>query len=672
MLVCSAPPSRCPERPAQLSCTKPNRFALGETDGREVTTRPDHFGIPRTRMFGNLLLKHRRRESRGFHCFRSCSLAELRIWVTVRKTTILSVLASASTLGNGCAGHTISRILAESAGTVSIIKQPISSTAMLEQGTTFRIVADGFSLHYQWRKNGIKIPSATSASYRTPPTKPQDNGAQFDVLVSNWRSTVKSQSATLRVISPKSTESATFPVNISADGKYLIDGSNKPFRIQGEAAWSLIANLTYAEAEQYLTNRRAKGFDTVLVELMEHKYAQGGKGSKFSGVPMNRAGALPFTSSSDGGAYDGTWGTANFSTPNEAYFAFADSIIDLAAQDGMLVDLAPMFLGSNGGNAGWWAELTNPVNTQNVLFNFGLYIGRRYKERKNIIWIIGGDYFPPAGSEGEARLLRFLQGIKAAGATQLWSGDWSASCLSTYETSFAPLMDINAVYTYGILGHPGATYGEARNGFALSPPHPAYIKETGYEDETWIPGDPASVRMYEYYGILGGATAGGFFGNRDVWKFATDRWWFDPDGFGHGPWTAAMESAGTFDFVYLGRLLDSVPWYKLIPSELAGSKTLVTAGGGNYGTSDYVAAAATSDGMTLLAYVPPTRKWPTEISVDMTAMSGTSQGNWYDPTSGTYIAIRDPVLRNVGIRKFAVPGGNSRGEGDWVLVLQVK
>jgi Protein of unknown function (DUF4038)/Putative collagen-binding domain of a collagenase len=592
--------------------------------------------------------------------------------VTVRKTALAASLAFLITLGIGCGSGGSSRIHRLSLKSLSITKQPAGHAAMPGQITTFEVLAKGMGpLRYQWLKNGTRISGATAAQYTTSPMAIDDDGSQFQVLVSNWVATVTSDPATVRVLSPRIAATPSFPIKVSPNGRYLVDRNNRPFRIQGDAAWSLIANLNYVEADKYLSNRKAKGFNTVLVELIEHKYAQGGKGSSFTGVPTNRNGDLPFRGREGGGAYDGTWGTADFSTPNEAYFAFADSIIDLAAQKGMLVNLAPMFLGFNGRDAGWWGELTNRVNTQAVSFNFGLYIGNRYKDRKNIIWIIGGDYFPPSGSEGEARLLKFMQGIKAVGTTQLWSGDWSASCLSTDEAVFAPLMDLNAVYTYGVLGHPGVTYDEARAAYTYSPPRPAYIKETGYEDEAWFPGDPASVRMYAYYAILGGATAGGFFGNRDVWKFATDRWWFDPANFGHGPWTTAMESRATFDFVYLGRLLDSVAWYNLVPSELSGMKRLVTEGRGNYRTTDYVVATLTSDGKALLAYVPPTRKGPINFTVDMTALAGPSRGSWFDPTSGSSTDVTGGTIPNIASRAFTTPGVNSQGNADWVLVLRV-
>ena len=439
-----------------------------------------------------------------------------------------------------------------------------------------------------------------------------------------------------------------YPLKIPANGRYLVDRENKPFRIQGDSAQSLIVNLTYAEAEVYFSNRHAKGFNSVNINLIEHKF-----GVK---APANRNGDAPFTRPGD------------FSTPNEAYFAFADSIIDLAASKGMLVSLAVMYLGANGGDEGWWSVLSNKTNSQAVCYRFGQYVGNRYKNRANILWVIGGDFAPPAGSEGETRLHKFMDGVKAAGATQLWAGDWKAPCMSTDVRAFASAMDVNAVYTYGSPENDGLTYVEAAMAYQYSPAHPAYLKETGYEEESWLPGDRTSVRKYEYWAVLGGTTAGAFFGHRDIWEFATAEW---SSGFlpQHGPWQKALNSAGTLDMMRMGLLLDALPWYDLVPSGLAGMKSLVVSGGGTFGKQDYVAAAADRLGTTLVAYMPPAAT-SAKITINMTALRGPAHGRWFDPTSGEYANVPREPIPNRGTASFAIPSANSGGARDWVLVLR--
>jgi len=457
-------------------------------------------------------------------------------------------------------------------------------------------------------------------------------------------------SATLLTSSAASPTVYPFPIKVSKNGRYLIDRQGRPFRIQGDSAQSLIANLTYAEADAYLTDRKSKGFNTVNINLLEHKFAVN--------APRNRRGDPPFSTQD------------NFGTPNDAYFAFADSIIDLAAAKGMLVSLAAMYLGYGGGDQGWWSALTNATNTQEVCYKFGLYVGSRYKNRVNILWVIGGDFTPPPGSEGEKRLHKFMEGVKAAGASQLWSGDWNAPCISTDVRAFASQMDVNAVYTYGMSGHDGLTYAESRSAFSYSPPRPAYLKETGYENEVWLPGDPASVRKYEYWAVLGGASAGAFFGHRDIWSFATSNW---SSGLAPNPrpWQTVLNSTGSLDMMHLGELLDSVSWYRLVPSGTAGMKVLVVAGGGTYGKPDYVTAAASDDGSLLLAYVPPTVNSPT-LAINMEALAAPATARWFDPTTGAYIDVSGGMFHNSDSKTFTIPGMNSSGARDWVLVIETR
>jgi uncharacterized protein DUF4038/collagenase-like protein with putative collagen-binding domain len=425
-----------------------------------------------------------------------------------------------------------------------------------------------------------------------------------------------------------------------------VDQDQKPFRIQGDSAQSLIVNLTYEEASAYLSDRQRRGFNTVNINLLEHKFGVN--------APANRNGDLPFTRPND------------FSTPNESYFAFADSMIDLAASKGMLVSLAAMYLGYDGEDEGWWKVLTNDTNNESVCYEFGRYIGHRYRNRKNILWVIGGDYSPPAGSKGEQRLLKFMQGVKAGGATQLWAGDWTKPSLSTDEPAFASSMDVNAVYTTGVTEHLGATYEEARMAFAHSPAVPAYLKETGYENEGWVPGDAASVRKYQYWAILGGCTAGAFFGNRDIWEFATSSW-FSGFTFGHGRWQDALNSAGSRDMTHLGELFDSLAWYELVPITVA-SKSPILRGGGTYLNNDYVTAAITSDGKTMVAYIPP--EGSESITIDLKSLSGPARARWFDPTSGKFADVKVKAFPNAGPVAFSTPGKNSSGVKDWVLVLQ--
>ncbi len=82
----------------------------------------------------------------------------------------------------------------------TIVTQPASVSVTAPQAASFSVTAAGTApLAYQWRRNGIAIPGATSATYIVASTATGDSGAQFSVQVSNAAGSVTSAPATLSV-----------------------------------------------------------------------------------------------------------------------------------------------------------------------------------------------------------------------------------------------------------------------------------------------------------------------------------------------------------------------------------------------------------------------------------------------------------------------------------------
>ncbi len=170
----------------------------------------------------------------------------------------------------------------------------------------------------------------------------------------------------------------------------------------------------------YLENRRLKGFNTILVELMEHQFS--------SNPPNNVYGAAPFTTPGD------------FSTPNEAYFAHAEYVIAKAKSKGILVLITPAYMG--GGGEGWYQEMV--ANGEAKLRAYGQYVANRFKAYDNILWVEGGDYNPP-----EKVLLRAVaNGIRdvTPNALQTFHGSRGTSALAFLGTS-EPWLNVNTIYT---------------------------------------------------------------------------------------------------------------------------------------------------------------------------------------------------------------------------------
>jgi hypothetical protein len=92
----------------------------------------------------------------------------------------------------------------------TITTQPANQTVTVGQTATFRVTATGTApLTYQWQKNSANISGATSASYTTPATVAGDNGATFDVIVSN---SVGSQTSTTTTLTVNAVTTSTINV----------------------------------------------------------------------------------------------------------------------------------------------------------------------------------------------------------------------------------------------------------------------------------------------------------------------------------------------------------------------------------------------------------------------------------------------------------------------------
>lgn len=83
----------------------------------------------------------------------------------------------------------------------TITQQPQDQTAAVGQTATFSVVATGAGTPtYQWRRNGVDIPSATSASCTTSPVSFANDGYTYQVVVTDSQGSTPSRIATLNVV----------------------------------------------------------------------------------------------------------------------------------------------------------------------------------------------------------------------------------------------------------------------------------------------------------------------------------------------------------------------------------------------------------------------------------------------------------------------------------------
>lgn len=99
----------------------------------------------------------------------------------------------------------------------SIAAHPQNRTVSVGQSATFTVEANGGApLSYQWQRDSVDIPGATSSSYTLTNAQLGDNGAQFRARVSNPFGSVTSNAATLTVTTNQAPSATiTSPAHLS-------------------------------------------------------------------------------------------------------------------------------------------------------------------------------------------------------------------------------------------------------------------------------------------------------------------------------------------------------------------------------------------------------------------------------------------------------------------------
>src|SRR5262245_60512572 len=170
--------------------------------------------------------------------------------------------------------------------------------------------------------------------------------------------------------------------------------------------------------------RRPKGFNAI-----EFRAPNGSQ--QDCCLPRDGAGNLPFLSKIGGGAYTGSFSeTPDFTTPNEAYWTYLDTFIDYCASQGVAVLWFPAYMGYDSDLEGWGNVMV--ANGATKMQTYGAYVANRYKNRKNIIWMLGGDLGTAMNmfTANEITVERaYITGLKSVAGQQStqYSAEWASN-----------------------------------------------------------------------------------------------------------------------------------------------------------------------------------------------------------------------------------------------------
>ncbi len=417
-------------------------------------------------------------------------------------------------------------------------------------------------------------------------------------------------------------------LKVSDNRRFLVHDDGTPFFYLADTAWELLHRCTLDETERYLHDRAAKGFTVIQAVVL----------AEIDGLHTpNMRGDVPLVDDDP-------------TRPNEAYFAYVDTVVELAASLGLHIGMLPTWGDKWNQKWGVGPEIFTPENAR----TFGTYVGRRYADQP-IIWILGGDR--PIETEAHRAIIRAMaEGVQEGdgGRHLMTFHTWGPHASSEYVHD-EPWLDFHTCQSGHKRNRENWRFIEAD--YARTPMRPCMDAEPGYEDGADdilnLDGgflDDYEVRKALYWSLFAGAH-GHTYGAWSIWQM-----WLpgrQPLAGARRSWHEALHLPGAGQMQHARALLLSRPFLQRVPDQ---SLVLSDEGAGTH----HVQATRDNAGRYALVYMPSGKR----VELDLTKLTGERlHGHWFDPRTGIPRSLG--ALDKQERMSFTPPGGGP----DWVLVL---
>lgn len=429
-------------------------------------------------------------------------------------------------------------------------------------------------------------------------------------------------------------------LKVSDNGRFLTTSDGQPFFWLADTAWELAGRLDRDEVRTYLENTAEHGFTVVqfvlLTELDQQKQPNAYGDYALINKNPETPSVTPGSNPADPEEYD--------------YWDHVDYVIDTAAAFGLYVAVLPTWGSYLWVNA---TQRADPLFTAASAEAYGLWLGKRFKDKEHLIWVLGGDRIPD--SADKKQLIRSMaKGIQSGGAKQLmtyhpWGGkssseyfhdeDWLA--FNSFQSGHAAKHDPNDRYV--------------TRDYARKPVKPTLDMEPRYE-ESPINFDVRNgrftaydARQAAYWSVFAGAF-GYTYGHNHIWQMYKQG--KSPKTNATAYWSQSLDAEGRATMKHLRTLMESRPMLSRIPDQTlvkdalsGGSRILATRG------DDYAFIYSSSG---------------EAFTVMMGKISGhTIRAAWFNPRTGRISQIGH--YPNNGEHRFTPP--TTGPEEDWVLLL---
>jgi Protein of unknown function (DUF4038)/Putative collagen-binding domain of a collagenase len=433
-------------------------------------------------------------------------------------------------------------------------------------------------------------------------------------------------------------------LRVSENKRFLVKADGQPFFWLGDTAWELFHRLNREEALRYLRNRAERRFTVVQAVAL----------AELDGLrDPNPYGHRPLLDNNPAtpAAVDG---------PANDYWDHVDFIVNEAGRLGIYIGFLPTWGDKWNIRKGAGPEVFTPQNAE----VYGAWLGKRYRDAANIIWILGGDR--PVDNDVHRDIIRAMaKGLRAGdGGAHLMTlhppgGNGSSTWFHEDEW-----LDFNMRQNGHVPEYTGR-YDQTRVDYARTPVKPVLDGEPIYEDHPVafdakrlghsIAGD---VRRPFYWDLFEGAF-GHTYGHHSVWQmWAPGR---TPINNPLMPWHEAIDQPGAAQMQHGRALMESRPFLTRVPDPsivVTGPVPTSLPGAGRY----QFVATRDGDGSYAMVYAPVSRRF----RVRMNVLAGAQvRAWWFNPRTGGATVLG--TFSNSGERDFTPP---EPGEMlDWVLVL---
>lgn len=447
--------------------------------------------------------------------------------------------------------------------------------------------------------------------------------------------TEKKETITTAVVVPS--------LEVSKDGHYFQKGTEKPFFWLGDTGWLTFNKLDRAEIKEYFKERKEKGYNVIQIMTL-HSLAV----TNVFGDAGLVDGDLSKPLTTEGNSYD--------SRLEYDFWDHIDYALDVAEEQDLYLAMVPI----------WGTPIAGGKVTIEQAKSYATFLAERFKDRKNIIWLNGGDTFGNENTEiwkaigsilkkaNPDRLVTFHPRGRTDSSDDFHTEDWLD--FNMFQSGHRNYDQDDTERAYG-----PDNFKYVAVDFKLKPAKPTLDGEPSYEGiphglhDTLLPKWKAKdLRRYAYWSVFAGA-AGFTYGHSAVMQMqGVDE---KVGAYGNKKyWKNALQDPGAGQMHHLKKLMLTYSYFDRIPDQ-----SLIANQGEKFSA---ILATRGEDFALIYTYTG------SDLEINMGKIKGeVITASWFNPKNGEVELIGD--FPNKEVLTFNPPLVAEEGN-DWVLILTTK